>query len=196
MKYDYSGVACPSYTYTLKPKRGSKPNDSDTLATENLKQRRWRIVYSLVAWGLQSLALPDLEREMHSLTGLQSDSIGGYSWGLQSGGLQTPATFFGARNVFTGIHSTGGGLGGYRLQPPDLEHAVLSLPLRNIIYPVSLARTFLLFFGRPPKSGFGHEADCQTCYGRKNTGKFGVSAIRIQWTTSRTKLRPKSSKKV
>jgi len=68
----------------------------------------------------------------------------------------------------------------------------------NFEYPfctVLLAHTFLLFFGRIPKYGFGHEADRQKCYGRKNTGKFGVSANRIQWTMSRTKIRPKSSKK-
>jgi len=41
---------------------------------------------------------------------------------------------------------------------------------------------------RIPKYGFVHETDRQKCYGRKNTGKFGVSAIRIQWTTSRTAL--------
>jgi len=60
--------------------------------------------------------------------------------------------------------------------------------------PVLLARTFLLF-GRIPKYGFGHETDRLKCYGRKNTGKFGVSAIRIQWTTSRTEIRPQSRKK-
>jgi len=54
---------------------------------------------------------------------------------------------------------------------------------------------FTFCFGRTPKSGFWHETDRQKCYGRKNTGKFGVSANRIQWTTSRTKIRPKSSKK-
>jgi len=67
--------------------------------------------------------------------------------------------------------------------------------MRKINYPVLLARTFLLFFGRIPKYGFGHETDRQKCYGPKNTGKFGVSAIRIQWTTPRTKIRPKSRKK-
>ena len=46
-----------------------------------------------------------------------------------------------------------------------------------------------------PKYGFGHETARQKCCGRKNTGKFGVSAIRIQWTTARTKIRPKSMKK-
>jgi len=64
----------------------------------------------------------------------------------------------------------------------------------NCYHPVLLARTFLLFFGRIPKSGFGHETDRQKCYGCKNTGEFGVSAIRIQWTTPRTKIRPKSLK--
>jgi len=54
---------------------------------------------------------------------------------------------------------------------------------------------FFTFFGRIPKYGFGHETDSQKCYGRKNTGKFGVSAIRNQWTTSRTRIRPKSMKK-
>jgi len=51
---------------------------------------------------------------------------------------------------------------------------------------------FFTFFGRIPKYGFGHETDRQKSYGRKNTGEFGVSAIRIQWTTSRTKILPKS----
>ena len=63
-----------------------------------------------------------------------------------------------------------------------------------LLYPVLLARTFLHFFSRIPKYGFGHETDLQKCYGHKNTGKFGISAIRIQWTTSRTKIRPKSRK--
>jgi len=38
------------------------------------------------------------------------------------------------------------------------------------ITPVLLARTCLLFFGRIPKYGFGHETDRQKCYGCKNTG--------------------------
>jgi len=67
--------------------------------------------------------------------------------------------------------------------------------LRGHHYPVLLARTFLLFFGRIPKSGFGHEADRQKCYGCKNTCKFGVSANRIQWTTPRTRIRRKSRTK-
>jgi len=51
------------------------------------------------------------------------------------------------------------------------------------------------FFGRIPKFGFGHEIDRNKRYGRKNTGQFGVLANRIQWTMSRTKIRPKSWKK-
>jgi len=61
--------------------------------------------------------------------------------------------------------------------------------------PVLLARTFLLFFQPDAKIWIRHETDRQKCYGRKNTGRFGVSAIRIQWTTSRTRIRPKSKKK-
>ena len=39
-----------------------------------------------------------------------------------------------------------------------------------------------------------HETDRHKCYGCKNTGNFGVSANRIQWPTSRTRIRPKSKK--
>jgi len=38
------------------------------------------------------------------------------------------------------------------------------------VFPALLARTFLLFFCRSPKHGFGHETDRQKCYGCKNTG--------------------------
>jgi len=64
------------------------------------------------------------------------------------------------------------------------------------VSPVLFARTFLFFGGRIPKYGFGHEADGQKCFGRENTGEFGVSAIRIQCTTPRTRIRPKFKKKI
>ena len=48
---------------------------------------------------------------------------------------------------------------------------------------LACAYFFTFLFGRIPRYGFGHETDHQKCYGRKNTGNFGVSAIRIQWTT-------------
>ena len=55
---------------------------------------------------------------------------------------------------------------------------------------------FFTFFCRPDSQiWIRHETDLQQCYGRKNTGKFGVSANRIQWKTPRTKIRPKSQNK-
>jgi len=51
------------------------------------------------------------------------------------------------------------------------------------------------FFRPDSKIWIRHETDRQKCHGGKNTGKCGVSAIRIQWKTPRTQIRPKSQKK-
>ncbi len=45
------------------------------------------------------------------------------------------------------------------------------------------------------KYGFGNETYRHGRYRRKNTGEFDVSATRIQWKASRTRIRPKSIKK-
>ena len=59
-----------------------------------------------------------------------------------------------------------------------------------------LACTYFLLFVRPDsKIWIRHESDRRKCYGRKNTGKFGVLAIRFRWTTSRSRIRQKSKEK-
>jgi len=61
--------------------------------------------------------------------------------------------------------------------------------------PPGLACTyFSCFFLPDSKIWVRHEIDRQKCYGSRNTGEFGNSANRIQWTMSRTRIRPKSRK--
>jgi len=45
-----------------------------------------------------------------------------------------------------------------------------------------------VLFDRVPKYAFGHETDRQGRYGPQNSCKFDVSATRIQWKTSRTRI--------
>ena len=54
---------------------------------------------------------------------------------------------------------------------------------------VLLATIFCFSPDHVPKDAFGHEADRQGRYRRKNTDKFD-SATRIQRKTSRTRIRP------
>jgi len=51
---------------------------------------------------------------------------------------------------------------------------------------------FMFVLGQLPKYGFEHEADRKGRYRRKNKVKFDVFATRMQWETSRTRMRPKS----
>jgi len=56
---------------------------------------------------------------------------------------------------------------------------------------VLLATTCYVFSRPSSKDGFGHKTDRHGCYRRKNTSKFDVSATRMQWKTSWTRIRPK-----
>ena len=57
-------------------------------------------------------------------------------------------------------------------------------------YPPLFGHTLNFLFRQGSKFGFGREPDSQGRYRRKNTGYFNVSAARIQWKTSRTRIRP------
>ena len=62
------------------------------------------------------------------------------------------------------------------------------------ILPVLLATTFLLFSRPGSKYGFGRETERNVLYRCQNTYEFDVPATRIQWNTSRTRIRPKARK--
>jgi len=116
----------------------------------------------------------------HSSTAFVLTSISGFP-------LAEGSTYTVQYNTFWELHMKPLTLHNFKI-PPNLQKQNWS--------PVLLARPFLLFFLPNSKIWIRHETDRQKCYGRKNSGKFGVSAIRVQWTTSRTKIRPKSMKNV
>jgi len=62
------------------------------------------------------------------------------------------------------------------------------------IHPSFFGHTYklLLFCDRVPEYEFGDETECQGRYRSKNTGNSDVSANRIQWKTSRTRIRSKT----
>jgi len=78
---------------------------------------------------------------------------------------------------------------GLQCQTRTFQHQA-HISIASCNYDPGLACMF--FPTRIPKYGFGHKTDRQKCYGLKNKGSFGVSAIRLQWTTSRTRIRQKS----